>query len=105
MSLLLALLMFSFAVTGIFIIPFIDILYTLRFQRRRQVTRDAFGKLTPIFDRFHSHKVGTPVGGGLLVITVVSLLFSLLFPLIGFFGVPITKVYPLRDEIHIIFFT
>ena len=105
MLLLLGLLIFSFVATGILIVPFINLLYRLRFQRQEQITRDAFGRLTPIFNRFHAKKAGTPVGGGLLIIMVVSMLFSLLFPMIRYFGVPITQVYPLRDELNIIFFT
>ena len=31
----------------------------------RAKTRDAFDKRTPIFDKLHQHKAGTPVGGGL----------------------------------------
>lgn len=105
MALLLGLLIFSFLTTAILIVPFINLLYKLRFQRGQQRTRDAFGKLTPIFNRFHSAKAGTPVGGGLLVIIVVAILFSIVFPLIRFVGVPITEVYPLRDEVNILFFT
>ncbi len=105
MALLLGLLIFSFIITSLLIIPFINILYTLKFQRQRQTTRDAFGKLTPIFDRFHGNKVGTPVGGGLLVIIVVSVLFSILLPLLQYLGIEITRVYPLQDELNIIFFT
>ena len=104
MALLLGLLIFSFIVTSILIVPFINMLYRIRFQRQRQETRDAFGKLTPIFDYFHAKKAGTPVGGGLLVIIVVSLLFSLLLPTVSFFGVEITKVYPLKEELNVIFF-
>lgn len=105
MALLLGLLIFSFSVTGILIIPFINLLYRLKFQRRRQTTRDAFGLLTPIFDKFHRDKAGTPVGGGLLVILIVFILFSLLLPILSFLGVEITKVYPLTDELNVIFFT
>src|SRR3989338_171682 len=105
MVLLLGLLILSFVTTGILIVPFINLLYHLRFQRQSQKTRDAFGRLTPIFDRFHATKAGTPVGGGLLVIIMVSLLFSFLFPIIHFFGVPVTQVYPIRDELNVIFFT
>lgn len=105
MSLLLGLLIFSFLTTAILLVPFIDLLYKLRFQRGQQKTRDAFGKLTPIFNRFHKTKAGTPVGGGLLIIIVISALFSILFPLLRFLGITITYVYPLPEEINIIFFT
>lgn len=105
MPLLLGLLIFSFTVTAISLVPFINLLYRWRFTRREQTTRDAFNRRTPIFDRFHQHKRGTPVGGGLLIITVVSLLFLLLFPLARYLGVFVTQVYPLKEEIHVLFFT
>ena len=105
MALLLGLLIFSFVITSISLVPFINLLYKLKFTRRDQKTRDAFNKRTPIFDKLHAHKKGTPVGGGLLVISVVSLLFFLLFPLAKYLGVFVTNVYPIKEEIHIIFFT
>src|SRR3990167_4685910 len=105
MSLLLGLLIFSFIVTSLLIVPFINALFAIKFQRRDQQTKDAFGKRTPIFDKFHAGKVGTPVGGGLLVISVVTLLFFILFPLIKFLGVYITNVYPIKEELNVIFFT
>ncbi|PJC28062.1 hypothetical protein CO054_02145 [Candidatus Shapirobacteria bacterium CG_4_9_14_0_2_um_filter_39_11] len=105
MALYFGLLIFSFIVTGALIIPFINFLYRLKFLRQRQVTRDFLGWRTKIFDRFHQHKVGTPVGGGLLVIGIVSLLYALLFPLISFLGVYITAVFPIKDELNILFFS
>ncbi len=105
MALLLSLLIFSFITTAILIVPFINLLYELKFQRQVQVTKDAFGKKTPIFDKFHQHKAGTPVGGGALIIIIVFLLFAFIFPLIRFLGVPITEVYSLLEELNIIFFT
>src|SRR3989344_5795968 len=105
MALLLGFLIFSFLITSTLIVPFINLLYHLKFQRLDQITKDAFGKLTPIFDKFHAKKVGTPVGGGLLIISLVSLLFAILFPLIKFLGVFVTQVYSVSDEINIIFFT
>lgn len=105
MALLLSLLILSFAATGALIVPFINLLYSLRFQRRRQTTKDPMDQKTPIFDRFHQKKTGTPVGGGLLVIVVVSVLFALVLPGSRFFGVPLTQVYPLSDELNVIFFT
>ncbi len=99
------LLIFSFVITSIFIVPFINILYTLRFQRAKQKTIDAFGKRTPIFDKFHNSKAGIPVGGGLLIILVLSLAFAFIFPLLRVAGVKITGVYELNKEVNILFFT
>lgn len=105
MALLLSLLILSFGITSALIVPFINLLYSLKFQRQKQKTKDPLNKLTPIFDRFHQQKAGTPVGGGLLIIMVVSMLFALIFPLSKLLGVVITQVYPLIDELNIIFFT
>lgn len=106
LALFLGLLIFSFIITSIFIVPFINTLYVLKFQRAQQVTLDAFGKRTPIFDQFHKHKVGVPVGGGLLVIMVVSILFAFLLPLLRAFGIPLISVYTNHQaEINILFFT
>ncbi len=106
LSLLLGLLIFSFIITSILIIPFINVLYALKFQRANQKTRDAFGKLTPIFDKFHQQKAGKPVGGGLLVIVVVSLLFAIIFPVIKFFGIEVTSLHAnLQANVNVIFFT
>ncbi len=107
MSLILSVLIFSFIVTSISIVPFINLLYTLKFQRKKQNTKDTFGKDTPIFNKFHNvnYKVGTPIGGGLLVILVVSVLFSLFIPIIKFFGIDVTHVFDIQHEVNILFFT
>lgn len=105
MALFLGLLIFSFITTSACLLPFINLLYKFRLTRRKQETKDFLDKPTPIFDRFHQHKAGTPVGGGFLVIILVSLLFALLFPLGKYLGVFITHVYPINEEINIIFFT
>lgn len=106
MALVLGLLLFSFIVTSVVIVPFVNLLYQLKFQRAQQVTTDAFGKRTPIFDRFHGDKAGTPVGGGLLIIMVVSVLFALIMPVLDFFGIQVTSVYQnAQAEINILFFT
>ncbi len=104
--LMLGLLMLSFLLTSVLIVPFINFLYSLRFQRADQKTIDAFGKRTPIFDKFHGNKAGIPVGGGLLVIMVVSILFALALPVLGFLGVDITSNYAnIQAEVNILFFT
>ncbi len=105
MALILGLLIFSFIFTSILIIPFINLLYHLKFLRQKQITKDFLGLRTKIFDKLHAHKVGTPVGGGLLVIAVVSFLYVFFFPLISFLGIKITTCYPIKEELNIIFFS
>lgn len=106
LALLLGLLIFSFIITSIFIIPFINTLYALKFQRADQKTTDAFGKRTPIFDKYHKHKAGVPVGGGLLIVTIVSLLFAFILPLLSLFGIQVTSIYTnIKTEVNILFFT
>lgn len=106
LAVMLSLLILSFIVTSVAIVPFINLLYALKFQRAQQETRDAFGVLTPIFNHFHKVKAGVPVGGGLLIITVVSILFSAVIPLLYRFGIEITSVYTAAStEINILFFT
>lgn len=105
MATYLGLLIFSFIITSILIIPFINVLYRLKFLRREQETRDFKGIGARIFNKLHGWKVGTPVGGGLLIIAVVSLLYALLFPLFYFLGFYVSAAFPMRDEVNIIFFT
>lgn len=102
---LLGLLLFSWFVSSILYIPFIRLLYKWRMQRLRQKTLDAFDKRTPIFDKFHQKKAGTPVGGGLLVIAVTTILFPLALLIMRYFWLPITAVYPIASEIKILLFT
>ncbi len=105
MALLFGLLIFSFITTSLLLIPFINLLYKLHFQRQKQKTKDAFNRPTPIFDRFHDQKTGVPVGGGFLIVFWGSLMFAFLFPLMKFLGIYVTHVYPITEEINIIFFT
>lgn len=71
---LMGLLLLSFFITSILILPFIDLLYRIKFKRLKQTTKDLFNKPTPIFDALHAWKAGTPVGGGILIILVVTIL-------------------------------
>jgi phospho-N-acetylmuramoyl-pentapeptide-transferase len=85
------------------IIPFINLLYKLKFQRALSKRP---GKLTPIFDQFHGKKVGTPVGGGLLVIMIVSGLVGLILPIFSVMGIEVTSVYAnYQKEVNVLFFT
>lgn len=101
----LGLLLFSFFTTSILVVPFINLLYRLKFQRQKQKTLDFQNKRTPIFDKFHSQKTGTPVGGGLLVIVSVCILFLSLFPILKFSQIFISSNYEINKELIIIFFT
>jgi phospho-N-acetylmuramoyl-pentapeptide-transferase len=83
---LLGLSILSAFITAILLVPFIDFLYKIKLQRREQTTKDPFNKRATIFDKFHSWKVGTPVGGGLLIIVVVTVLTLWAY---GLFGVTI----------------
>lgn len=102
----LSLLLFSFIVTSLLVVPFINVLYRLRFLRKKQDTRDSFGALTTIFNKFHQKKAGVPVGGGILVLFVVSGLFAIFLPLLERFGFTVTSIYTnISSEIGVLFFT
>lgn len=74
MAQILGLVILSFFITGILLIPFIDFLYKIKLRRQKQVTKDIFNKRTPLFDKYNSWKAGTPFGGGILIIAVVTIL-------------------------------
>ena len=91
MALYLGILLFSFIITSIAIVPFIDLLYRLH--------------LTSPVVKEPGTKSHTPLGGGLIIIFTVCLLYALIYPLISRFGVFIQSSFPVKDELNIIFFT
>lgn len=96
----------SFLVHFVLIVPFINLLYKIKFQRADQKTVDAFNKPTPIFDKFHRHKMGTPVGGGMLVVVITVVLFIATLWVFSMMGVDITSNYnDINQEVKIILFT
>lgn len=97
MSQFLGFALLSAFITTILIIPFIDFLYKIKFRRQDQKTVDIFNKPTPLFDKFNSWKAGTPFGGGLLIIIVVSILALWSY---GMFNIPINGW-----ELFVILFT
>lgn len=94
--------LFSFLITSLLVVPFIDLLYKLKFTRRSEAPKS--GKI-PLFDKLHDKKAGTPVGGGVLIIAIVTLLFLVIFPLSSYLGVFVHTAYNLRMELVVIFFT
>jgi len=59
----------SFVLSGALFIPFIGLLYKLKFQNPESLSRDILGRKT-LFNKLRGHKVGTPIGGGILIIAV-----------------------------------
>ena len=102
LPLALGLVIFSFLVTGSVIVPYIDILYKLKLTRRKEAPKK--GKV-PLFDKLHDIKAGTPVGGGILVIVIVTTIFAFLFPFASHMGVFIRSSFSLRIELFVIFLT
>ena len=106
MGFILAVLIISFLINSISIVPFINLLYKLKFKRQFQITKDALNKPTPIYDMYHKKKAGVPIGGGFLLIISTTLIFLLMFPVMYFFWIPITSIYPnIASEIKILLFT
>lgn len=102
LPLALGLVIFSFLITSILVVPFINLLYKIKLTRRAEGAER--GKKL-LFDQLHDKKVGTPLGGGVLLIFVVSVLFAFVFPLISYAGVFIQSSFKLQNELFIIFFT
>lgn len=107
MAVYLGLLMFSFIVTCVAIVPFINFLYKWKFTRQDERSSVEAGDTTEFrkLHFLHNQKVGTPIGGGILIISIVSLLFFILFPIVSRMGLYITSVFQIKDELNIIFFT
>jgi len=101
-ALLLSLLLFSFFINSLIVVPFINLLYKLKlFKSKTAISKS---KKDPASEHIRT-KALTPEGGGLLILISVCLIFALVFPLLHFFGVEVTQVYPLNDELNIIFFS
>ncbi len=96
----------SFILNSILIVPFINFLYQLKFQRQQQKTKDFLNKPTPIFDRFNRHKQGTPIGGGIIILLTTVFVFFFFIWMYSIFKKNIFTNYPsASSEILIIIFT
>lgn len=103
LPLALGFILFSFLVTSVLVIPFIDLLYKLKITRRKEGGVKGTGQ--SLFDKLHDKKAGTPIGGGMLIIVVVSALFIILVPFVSYLGVFIASAFDLYYERTIILFT
>lgn len=101
LPLALGIVLFSFLITSLLVVPFINLLYKIKLTRRVEGGKNS----KSLFDKLHDKKAGTPIGGGILLIAIVTLLFLLLLPLISNMGVFINSSFPLRSEIIVILFT
>lgn len=105
MALYLGVLIFSFIITSLLFIPFINILYRLKLTRRSEIPKGKKIMGVSVFDKMHDYKAGTPVGGGILIVFLVSVLFLLIFKPISYLGVFIHSAYDVRAEMNIVFIT
>ncbi len=102
----LSLLMFSFVVTSVLIVPFINFLYKLKFQKKDKEGVNSLGETTPIYNKFHKNKLGVPIGGGILIVTVVAMLFGISLFMLHQAKLDITSIHKNKLlEVAIILFT
>src|SRR3989344_6395769 len=94
---LLGLVLVSFAVTSFFMVPFIDLLFYLRSRYKRSIPKGYDDSHTPITNQLLKGKdIDTPVGGGILLIVMVTILG-------GAYAYLKNLVNPI--DLYIIFFT
>lgn len=102
MDILLGVLLLSFVIHALSIVPFIDALYKFKFFKNKTAVQN---KQKDEASEHIKSKSRTPEGGGLLIIAITSLIFVFTLPLLRFLGLEIVHVYPINDEINVIFFT
>ncbi|MDO8638464.1 MAG: hypothetical protein Q7R43_02735 [Candidatus Daviesbacteria bacterium] len=79
MTSLLGLVLISFFITSIFMVPFIDFLFYLRRRYKKKIPKGYDDTKTPIHNQLLKGKdVDTPVGGGILLVALICIL-TLLF--------------------------
>lgn len=83
MTQLLGLVLISFIVTSIFMVPFIDILF--RLKRKFEKGEKSQKSDTPIHDALMKGDIGTPSGGGILLILILiflSIVYTIFTPIV-----------------------
>ncbi len=98
----LSLVLISFCFHAAAIIPFIDLLYQLKFTRRPHIPEG--GETDSDVEKLHDWKAGTPIGGGNLIIAVTTLIYILA---VFVFEPQWQKfcIYNFKDEVHILLLT
>ncbi|MFC1649145.1 phospho-N-acetylmuramoyl-pentapeptide-transferase [Patescibacteria group bacterium] len=102
LTLALGLTLFTFLITSLLLVPFIDLLYKFKLLRRKEAPTK--GKI-PLFDKLHDKKAGTPVGGGILMVCVITITYLAMFPFARHMGIFIDSFFDLQTELFIIIFT
>ncbi len=103
LPLALGLVIVSFFVSSSLIVPFINLLYRIKLVRRRE--GEFGGKTKSLFDKLHDKKAGTPIGGGIILIFITTILFFVILPFAAKMGLFIHTSFNLRDELVVIFVT
>lgn len=70
-------------ITGVLAVPFINLLYRLKFQRQKEFVDDGSHPIA-LIDQLHTKKVGTPAAGGLLVLFVTITLGVIMYQFTSF---------------------
>ncbi len=100
----LGLIIFSFFISALLFVPFIDFLYEKKFTKMKEGQK-GLGKDVSLFDKLHDKKAGTPTGGGILVVLATSIMFFFLFPFASRMGVLVRSSFNFPTELFVILFT
>lgn len=106
MQLYMGLVVLSFGVTIVLAVPFINILYKLKFTRGKETEEKRKSATKAFYEirKMHAIKMGVPTGGGILVAFVVAILSAVVFALISK-NPSFLPGYPLHAELAAIFVT
>lgn len=107
LGLYLGLLLSSFIITSISIVPFIDLLFRLKFTHHH-LLEATFKEESKVFSKLHlfqKTKLGTPIGGGILIILIVTVLYAISYLVLSQLGIAVSRLYSFIEELNILFFT
>ncbi len=101
MSNLLGLILISFIVTGILMLPFIDFLFYLKRKFEEKISEvPTLDASLPIHNKIMKQDIGTPSGGGILLISVLLLLSTFVY---NFFTTPDYRVIQILQLTLVLF--